>query len=350
MAASAGFLGVPSKAQIPGLCASCHSNVELMRPYNIPIDQFDQYWQSQHGQALASGDQRVATCYDCHGGHKVLNVEDPAATVYPTNEPSMCARCHEDTTLMGTYGIPADQYSLYQQSVHGVAVLQNQDPRAPTCSTCHGVHGAAPPGISEVATVCGQCHAKTQDYYQQGAHKAGLTEQGGPGCITCHGQHDVTPPGRELFLGTTDRHCGQCHAEGTAEAAQVEEIYQALKGADDAYAAAEDSIDQARAKGLIVVEQEEILQQANTPLIESRALQHTVNVADVQAKAQESVGLSQQAQASAEAALENVSQRYVGMIVALVAILLTIVALVLIKVSLDRDLEAKRAREGGGSS
>jgi hypothetical protein len=346
MSAEAGFLGVPSKGEIPGLCASCHSNVDLMRPYNIPIDQFDQYWQSQHGQALVEGDQNVATCYDCHGGHKVLGVKDPAATVYPTNEPGMCAGCHADGALMAGYGIPADQYGQYQASVHGVAALQNQDQRAPTCSTCHGVHGAAPPGFSEVATVCGQCHAKTQDYYQQGAHKAGLTGEGGPGCITCHGQHDVTPASRNLFVGSQERHCGACHAPGSAEARQVDAIYEALKGADNAYAEAEAVIAEASSKQLIVTQQEETLQQANTPLIESRALQHTVNVAEIEAKAQESVELSQEAQASAEALLKDLSTRYVGMVVALAVILLTILALVLIKRQLDRDLEAKRARQG----
>jgi hypothetical protein len=344
MSPSAGFVGVPTRALTPGLCASCHSNVELMRPYNIPIDQFEQYWQSQHGKALLTGDGNVATCFDCHGGHKVMKVDDPAATVYPTNEPATCARCHAAPALMASYGIPTDQYDLYQGSVHGTAVLQKQDPRAPTCSTCHGVHGAAPPGFTQIATVCGQCHSATQDYYQKGAHKAGLTGQGGPGCITCHGQHDVTTPALDLFQGTEDRHCGMCHAAGSPTAGEVEVIYQALKGADDAYAQAQAAITRAGTARLIVVQQEEALQKANTPLIEARALQHTVSVTDIQAKAKESTDLSQQAQASAEAALKDIGNRRIGMAVALAVILLVIVSLILIKLDLDRRLEAERAR------
>ncbi len=295
-------------------------------------------------------DGNVATCFDCHGGHKVMKVDDPAATVYPTNEPAMCARCHADAALMASYSIPSDQYQLYQASVHGTAVLQKQDLRAPTCSTCHGVHGAAPPGFTQVATVCGQCHSATQEYYQKGAHKAGLTGQGGPGCITCHGQHDVTPPTLDLFQGAADRHCGACHAAGSPAAAQVEEIYQALKGADAAYTQAEAAIAQARAARLIVVQQEELLQKANTPLIEARASQHTVIVADIQAKAKESTDLSKQAQASAQAALKDIDTRRIGMIVALAVILLVVASLILIKRDLDRRLEAERARAKEGGS
>jgi hypothetical protein len=349
MSPEAGFLGVPAKSQIPGLCGSCHSRVDLMRPYDLPTDQFDQYWQSQHGQALLEGDQNVATCFDCHDGHKVMKVKDPGALVYPTNEPAMCARCHADATLMTPYGIPTDQYDLYQQSVHGVAVLQNQDQRAPTCSTCHGKHGAAPPGYSQVANVCGQCHSATEEYYLQGAHQTGMTGQDAPACATCHGQHDVMPPTLDLFLGTQDRHCGSCHEPGSTTAGDVDAIYQDLKAADDAYAQAEAAIAEGSDKGLIMTQQEETLQQANTPLIEAKALQHTVDVAEIQAKTQESIKLSDEARTSAEEAVKGLSTRYVGMVVALVVILLTVVALILIKRELDRNLEAQRSRRRGAA-
>jgi hypothetical protein len=95
---------------------------------------------------------------------------------------------------------------------------------------------------------------------------------------------------------------------------------------------------------------EELLQKANTPLIESRASQHTVNLADIEAKAKESLTLSQEVQASAEAALKDLDTRPPGMIVTLAVILVTIVALVPIKLELDRDLERERARQRSGST
>jgi predicted CXXCH cytochrome family protein len=350
MSPEAGFLGPLPKDRIPGLCGSCHSRVDLMRPFDLATDQLDQYWQSQHGQALLEGDTNVATCFDCHDGHRVLQVSDPASTVYPSNVPAMCAGCHADTTLMAAYGIPADQYDLYKQSVHGVALLQNQDPRAPSCSTCHGTHGAAPPGLTEVANVCGQCHSATEDYYLQGAHRSGMTSEAAPRCVTCHGRHDVSPATRDLFVGTEDRHCGMCHAPDSAIGQQVQAIYTALAAADDLYGQAEATIAEATGKRLIMASQEELLQKARTPLIESRALQHVVDPEQVQAKADESKTLSQQALDSAQEALKGLDTRRLGMIVALAVILVTVVALVLIKRELDRDLEAKRAHWGGGSA
>jgi len=321
-----------------------------MRPYDLSTDQLAQYWQSQHGQALLEGDPNVATCFDCHDGHRVLKVSDPASEVYPSNEPVMCARCHADEALMAPYGIPTNQYALYQESVHGVALLENQDLRAPTCSTCHGTHGAAPPGFQQVANVCGQCHTATEDYYLQGAHRTGMTGEAAPRCVTCHGRYDVMPATRELFVGTEERHCGSCHSPGSEIATQVEAMYQALKEADDAYEEAEKTIALATEQRLIMAVQEELLQKANTPLIESRALQHTGSLADIEAKAQVSLELSLQAQDSAEEALKELDTRRLGMIIALAVILVTILALVLIKRQLDRDLEAQRARRRESAS
>jgi hypothetical protein len=350
MSPAAGYLGPLPKDRIPGLCGSCHTRVDLMRPYDLPTDQLDQYWQSQHGQALLQGDPNVATCFDCHDGHRVLKVSDPSSQVYPTNVPAMCASCHADEELMAPYNIPTNQYELYQSSVHGVALLQNQDMRAPTCSTCHGTHGAAPPGFQEVANVCGQCHSVTEDYYLQGAHKSGMIEEAAPRCVTCHGRYDVPPATHDLFVGTQERHCGSCHPPGTALAGQVDALYQALTEASDAYDQAQQTITQATNERLIMAAQEELLQKARTPLIEARAMQHTVNLEEVQAKTEESLAISQQAQGDAEAALKEIDTRRVGMFVALAVILVTIVALVLIKRELDRDLEAGRARRHSNST
>jgi predicted CXXCH cytochrome family protein len=246
---------------------------------------------------------------------------------------------------MATYGISADQFDAYQESVHGVALLEEQNLRAPTCSVCHGKHGAAPPGFEQVANVCGQCHAATEDYYKQGAHRIGMTGEAAPRCVTCHGIHDVVPATRELFVGAEAGHCASCHPAGSEANVQAEAMYQSLTEADEAFAEAENVIALATEKRLIMAEQEETLQRAHTPLIESRALQHTVDLEQIKAKAEESLTISQQVKASAEEALAGLDTRRLGMIISLAVILVTIVALVLIKRELDRELEAKRAKQ-----
>ena len=343
MSPEAGYLGPLPKERIPGLCGSCHTRVDLMRPFDLPTDQLDQYWQSQHGQALLEGDPNVATCFDCHDQHRVLKASDPSSQVYPANEPKMCADCHADEALMAPYGIPTNQYELYQKSVHGIALLEEQDLRAPTCSTCHGTHGAAPPGFQEVANVCGQCHTATEDYYLAGAHKSGMVGEAAPRCVTCHGRYDVMPATRDLFLGTEERHCGSCHAPGSPIAAEVDAIYQALNEASEAYEEAEATVGQATGMRLIMAEQEEQLQQARTPLIEARALQHNVDVEQVREKADNSLQVSLEVEASAQKKLDELDTRRLAMIIVVAVVLVTVAALVLIKRELDRDLEASRA-------
>ena len=345
-----GYLGPLPKERIPGLCASCHSRVELMRQFDLPTDQFDQYWQSYHGQALIEGDEKVATCFDCHDGHRTLASGDPASLVYPLNEPEMCAGCHSDEVLMAPYNIPTNQYDLYVDSVHGVALLGEQDMRAPTCSTCHGTHGAAPPGFQEVANVCGQCHGATEDYYLQGGHRLGMTAEALPRCVTCHGRYDVPPATIDLFVGTEERHCGSCHPPGSERADEVQAIYEALLEARETYEHAASTIEEATQRRLIMAEQEELLQQARTPLIEARAIQHAVSVDLVQENTQASIEISAQALESANAALDDLQTRWIGMIVVIAVVLVTVVALWLIKRELDRELEARRARRGQESS
>lgn len=347
MSPEAGFLGPLPKERIPGLCGSCHSQVDLMRPFDLPTDQFVQYWQSQHGQALLGGDANVATCFDCHDGHRVLRTGDPQSQVYPLNEPAMCAGCHADESLMAPYNIPTNQYALYQDSVHGIALLEKEDLRAPTCSTCHGTHGAAPPGFEEVANVCGQCHSATEDYYLQGMHRFGMTSEAGPRCVTCHGRYDVPPASIDLFLGTEERHCGSCHPSDSEVAPQVQAIYEALSAAGEAFDQAESSVARATDLRLIMAEQEEDLQQARTPLIEARALQHTVDVELVAAKTASSIEVSNQVLAAVDEKLADLETRRTAMFIALAVILVTIVALVFVKRALDRDLEARRARQRG---
>ena len=112
---------------------------------------------------------------------------------------------------MQPYGIPTNQFDVYQKSVHGEALLENQDMRAPTCASCHGSHDAKPPTAREVVEVCGKCHTATQALYEQSRHSQ---LDAGPKCWTCHGTHDVVAARRER-ASSTRRHptydCTTCH-------------------------------------------------------------------------------------------------------------------------------------------
>jgi predicted CXXCH cytochrome family protein len=339
MSRAAGFVGKPSRTDIPGLCGSCHANVTMMRQYDLPTDQFAQYRESQHGHLLAQGDTAVATCFDCHDQHSTYETNDPKSSVYPFNVPALCARCHADEDYMASYDIPTNQYDLYKESVHGEALLDEQDTRAPSCATCHGTHGAAPPGFAEVANVCGGCHTATQDYYLSGAHNSDGEDV--PLCVTCHGRYDVQEPSEALFEGGEPRHCGSCHASDSQAGMTVARLQNALVTADEALEKANETVDQAARLGMIVAEEESLMTEARTRLITARAAQHTVNEDVVFEETDASVELSNQAADQATQAIQQSRFRRRAMIIAVAVIVLIIVSLVLLR----RELVSSRTGE-----
>lgn len=216
MSKSAGFRGKPDRKQIPALCGRCHSDAAFMRQYNpsLRTDQFSQYQTSVHGKLLAKGDIKVAVCTDCHGVHDLRAPGDAASKVHPLNVATTCARCHASPDYMKDYEIPTDQFAKYGTSVHHEAMVVRGDLSAPTCTTCHGNHGAAPPGVDSVRNVCSNCHVFQAQMYEKSTHKAAFQSASLPGCVVCHGNHGVTHP-TDARLGTgPEGVCMQCHQPG----------------------------------------------------------------------------------------------------------------------------------------
>jgi hypothetical protein len=357
MSAAAGYRGVPSRTDTVALCGTCHSDVERMRQYQIPTDQYSKYRASVHGERLfAKNDSRVAICTDCHGSHDVKKASDPTAKVYPLNVPALCASCHADADKMAPYGIETDQYAIYEQSVHGKALLGSSDLRAPTCASCHGSHDAKPPTSAEVVGVCGKCHTATQALYEESRH--GKIDVG-PKCWTCHGTHDVAQPSEARFFhpeppeidcttchsaadrslilrpaqfeNDADRRCDTCHHTDSIIYAQAEGIYNALARASAAYDDASARIQEAAGVGMIVSDADVQLTGAKTSLIRARAAVHTTRLTDVAALADETVAKAGEALRFAQARLAESLFRRQAMIVILGIILVNVAVLALVR-------------------
>jgi hypothetical protein len=363
MSADAGYIGVSSRDQTVGVCGSCHSNAEMMRPFGLPTDQYAKYWTSIHGQRLLKADDtRVAICIDCHGSHGIKKASDPTAEVYPLNVPATCSRCHSDAKLMEPYGIETDQFAVYEQSVHGKALLADQDIRAPSCASCHGSHSAKPPRSSEVVDVCGKCHTATQELYLESRHAQ--LDKAAPKCWTCHGTHDVEQPSEKLFFHETppdyecttchqppdmalnlnveqfekegDRRCDTCHHPDSLIYSQVQAIAGALGGAHDAQTQAEAKIAEARGLGMIVQDADVALTESKTGYIQGQAAVHTTKLTTVKGHTDEAAARSQAALALAQAKLDESLFRREAMIVVVVVILANVLVLYAIKRRIDR--------------
>ncbi len=196
-------------------CAGCHS------------EQYEAALDSMHAQALAAGNINAAICTDCHGAHDVSSPHEPRAKISWT-----CGKCHSVI------------FNEYKDSVHGAALLEENNPDVPTCVDCHGVHNIENPLTAafriKSPKMCGHCHADEELMAKYGIstdvfttyvadfHGTTITlfERESPDqpsnkavCFDCHGVHDiksVDDPEARVVKENLLETCRQCHPDADA--------------------------------------------------------------------------------------------------------------------------------------
>jgi hypothetical protein len=185
------------------------------------------------------------TCAGCHGGDPSADMGHAHVKEWPEKDRDknrawvvqFCARCHSDPALMHQFNaaLPTDQLSKFKDSPHGKTLLEKHDDRAPSCVSCHGVHGIRPAKdpqskvyAQRVPETCGSCHANAATMagfkradgsaipttqlveYRESVHGKALArgDLGAPRCNTCHGNHAASPPG----IAQVGKSCNLCHS------------------------------------------------------------------------------------------------------------------------------------------
>ena len=312
------FKGTPKRAQIPEFCASCHSNTAYMRTFNprLRVDQLSQYETSKHGQLLKKGDVKVAICTDCHGVHGIQTAKFPKSATFPWNIPQTCGRCHADADYMKPYGIPTDQLTNYKDSVHAHALFEKKDMSAPTCNSCHGNHGAFPPEVKSVGSVCRQCHPSSGELFAKSPHKKAFDEMGQSECEACHGNHKIEPPTTDM-LGTADKAvCIQCHDKGSKGYQAAAELKTLLDGFDARIQKEGATLGLAEKKGVEVSEPAYRLQEVNTVLVSAKDLVHGLALDEIRKKLAEGEQTLADVEKASAAALDEAKFRRKGLIIA----------------------------------
>jgi hypothetical protein len=241
-------------------CADCHGGHDL-KTGNAALDvaceteqdrtclachPADQYLPGRKGLPLAAGlsatiharpsDGRTcaataSSCFSCHGVHGVKATTDPESRVHRSRVAGTCGACHTEAL------------DAFLESAHGTA-LATGSPLAPTCTSCHGVHGiqaaageAASTSAGRIVFTCGECHedpavargsdllAGVVESYERTFH--GIARAHGVSdvatCVSCHGAHDVLPssdPRSRTHRSHLEITCTRCHAQ--VDAAMVE--------------------------------------------------------------------------------------------------------------------------------
>ncbi len=88
-------------------CADCHSAHSIQRTdlTNFRLHIMDtcgrchqeiteRYFDTFHGKVSALGYVKTAKCYDCHGAHNILKVNDPNSSLSHNNIVKTCGKCH----------------------------------------------------------------------------------------------------------------------------------------------------------------------------------------------------------------------------------------------------------------
>jgi hypothetical protein len=195
-------------------CATCHDS------------QYSATHDNVHGAALLGGNIEAAVCTDCHGAHDVERAGTRATAIQRT-----CENCHFEI------------YTVYESSVHGAALFEEDNADVPTCTDCHGVHDVEGPHVTGFhlfsPQICADCHedenlmdaygisTEVFDTYVADFHGSTVVifeelfpdqETNKPVCIDCHGVHNIASAAdpdsqtfRENLLGT----CQRCHPDAT---------------------------------------------------------------------------------------------------------------------------------------
>jgi predicted CXXCH cytochrome family protein len=329
---SRGYRGRPAGQQIVTTCARCHSDATFMRKFapSQRIDQAIEYASSVHGKRLAAGDTRVATCVSCHGAHGVRVVRDPRSPTFPTNVAATCSVCHSSPEHMKGYTRPdgspvlTTQRADYERSVHHTALAKQNDLSAPTCNDCHGNHGAAPPGVTSVTTVCGTCHAVFQAKFAASVH-APIFEKA---CIECHGNHAVLAAGRDMLGTSKPSVCATCHEDkadpGFTGAARMR---QALDRFENEIGASSTLVSRIKNAGMETGDQDLALNEVRSKLVQARTEVHAFDPAALDTIVNEGTKLLDGVNRAGAEALDELAFRRRGLFVSLALILVVVTAL-----------------------
>ena len=327
-----GYIGKPTRIQAVEVCGKCHSDANFMRRYNpsLRIDQVAEYYTSVHGKRLKEqSDQKVATCASCHTPHSIRPPSDSRSSVHPTRVANTCGSCHANAAYMAPYKIPTDQLEQYQQSVHWKMIVNKSDLSAPTCNDCHGNHGAAPPGVSSVANVCGQCHAVNAELFNKSAHSKIFAQMGISGCATCHSNHAIVETSDAMLGGGDKSACATCHPAGSTGGALAASMLGSIDRLKAGYEKALVVLTKAEHAGMEVSQPLFELNEAKTTLIKARATIHGFDQALLDKEVEPGVAVSEKAYARGVKAMNELQFRRKGLAISTLIILALIIGLIL---------------------
>jgi hypothetical protein len=190
--------------------------------------------------------------------------------------------------------------------------------------------------------VCGHCHARTREYFNEGPHRKAADEGQMSECVSCHGYHDTAHPDRTLF----DTVCEGCHPAGSAAFATGQKLRTLLSRAYEALETC--ATETARAATLFptVARYYPRLQQAKAHFREALPVQHSLAVDRVDDLTRSARSIAEDVRATVHGVEQESQLRYVVLGLAWVFILFTAGTAYLYKK--ERQRAGVQDGDGGG--
>lgn len=186
-------------------CMDCHKNRDLST--TLPNgDKLSLYVdESQMASSVHNG---KLSCTDCHSritGYPHKKIQVISARDYSIDQYEACKRCH------------FANYTKTLDSMH-YKVMEEGNKNAPLCTDCHGFHAVSVPDQprSKVSQGCAKCHQQVYDVYAKSVHGTALLNDENPDvpvCIDCHGTHIIKDAQSASFRLNSPEMCAKCHSD-----------------------------------------------------------------------------------------------------------------------------------------
>jgi hypothetical protein len=216
-------------------------------------------------------------------------------------------------------------------------MTDKEDFSAPTCNDCHGNHGAAPPGVSSVGNVCGQCHPVNAELFNKSPHSKIFVQIGSPGCATCHSNHAILETS-DAMLSTGDKSaCATCHPPTSSGGLLAASMLKSIERLKTAYERSLAILRNAEHAGMEVSQPLFELNEARTALIKARAAIHGFDQAILDKEVAPGLKISEKTYKTGVKALDELQYRRKGLAVSAFIILALIVGLILKIRQMERE-------------
>lgn len=174
---------VHNSARLPVKCYDCHSEIHQLQGANKNKikaaetcvqchQQQENYFKSNHHQALLKGKNDAASCTDCHGVHEINALSNKNASKLIHTQ--ACLKCHDDSEMMSKNEVTTVAAKTFFHSYHGKNVKLGFPDKVAGCSDCHTGHAildAKNPESSvnknNIVKTCQNCHKEANALFTQ---------------------------------------------------------------------------------------------------------------------------------------------------------------------------------------